>query len=561
MYQNNYFHKSFINLVGAIKESGSTSALAPGQIGFASAKTWDLIGTGSASFATHPEFYLTQGSLYKNDKIGKFAGGYAESEKSKKINGKYITKFTKFSPVAEKQHVVQIGYNGSADCACPSFEKDKTYYLRIEVKGSAVLRTYTRNVYRTLSVYTGCPSSNCPASACAETTDPYKVFEEFAKQIMVEPEIKHFLKEVKVVKAGQTSISGVTINIYRATRTCDTGLLEDYAAVKAVFPTATVYSSTAKTVTYEVRKTGGAPSNDGGLGITWALADVMYKASKKICITLPLKENGDSNLSDITSFYSGNALISGIALYDEETTTTTTTTSSTTSTTQPGTSYAGCSETLQATLYSVNDVDIICEGVDVAEFEMPTSYKGYTWETCPCAVTSSSDSCVGLRLVAKKTVDLMDSFSNGSFSPSDHVETEPLTIIASFVDMDGGTCEYKTIPVTTLQNPKVREGLGEFVARDMILSAAYDEEFFMEDSRMREVFEYPILNAVDRQATYVKYQIAHVIPTQIGPSGNVGQDRFLYNIYVKSGVNASTFETWMNNYLSTTGTGVSLETL
>lgn len=564
MYPVNYFHKSLLNLSGAIKESGTTENLVPGQIGFASAKTWNLIATGDADYADHPEIYLVQGSLFKNDKIGKFHGGYTESVKSRKINGKYITSFTKFSPVAEKPHVIQVGYNGSTDCVCPSFEKDKTYWLRLEVKGSAVLRTYNRNIYRTIGVYTGCPTSSCSDVACAETADPKKVFEKFAEQILQEPEIRHFLKEVKVVTSGQNSVTGTTINVYRATRSCDLGLIEDYAAVKAVFPTATVFSSTAKTVTYEVRKTGAAPSNNVGLGITWALADVVYKAQKKICITLPLKDNGASNLSDVTSFYSGNALVTSIALYDENTTTTTTTTSttSTSTTTQAGTSFAGCTETIQATLLSSNEVDLVCEGVDSAVFEMPQGFKGFVWEDCPCeTVTENTDQCVGLRIVAKKSTELTDVFKNQSFSVYDHVETEPLVLYASFVNQHGDACAYESIKVSNIQMPKIREGLGEFAVRDLIVSAMYDNHYFTEDTRIREALEYPFLDAVDRTANYVKYQIAHLVPTGIGPSGNVGQDRFLYTIWVKDGVDASSFENWMSAYLTSAGTGVSLQVL
>lgn len=564
MYSTNYFHKTFVNLLGAIKTSGSTADLVPGQLGFASAKTWNLIATGAADVATHPEIYFVQGSLYKNDKLGKFHGGYAESVKSRKINGKYITHFTKKSPVSEKPHVVQVGYNGNVDCVCPSFEKDKTYWMRVEVKGSPVLRTYNRNLYRTIGVYTGCATSSCTDVACAETADPKKVFEKFATQILQEPEIRHFLKEVKVVTAGQTSVTGTTINVYRATKSGDIGLIEDYAAVKAAYPTATVYSATSKSVTYEVRKTGSAPSNSSPLGLTWALADVVYKASKKICITLPLKSDGSSNLNDVQTFYSRDALISSISLYDEGTTTTTTTTSttSTSTTTQAGTSYVGSTETLQATLLSKNEVDIVAEGVDSAIFELPATFNKVSWEDCPCESTSDNlDQCVGLRLVAKKSTEVTDSFKNQSFSQFDHVEVEPITIVVSFVNQEGEACGYESIKVTEIQQPKIREGLGEFVVRELIKSEMYNNNFFTEDTRLREALEYPFLDAIDRSANYVYYEIAHSVPTGIGPSGNIGQDRYLYKVFVKEGVDASTFEAWMAAYLSSAGTGVSLQTL
>jgi hypothetical protein len=213
-------------------------------------------------------------------------------------------------------------------------------------------------------------------------------------------------------------------------------------------------------------------------------------------------------------------------------------------------------------LLSDNEVDLVCEGVDVAQFTFPQSYDGYAWEDCPCeTVTVDADQCVGLRLVAKKSTEITDQFSNASFDPMDHVETEPIKIIVSFVNMFGEACEFASMPVTEVQQPVIPEGLGELALRELIQSAMYQQDFFTGDTRIREVIAYPYLQAIDRTKTYVIYTIAHTIPTGIGPSGTIGQDRFLYRIFVESGKDASTFETWMSNYLSSAGTGVSMETL
>lgn len=568
----NHFVKSFINLVGPIKTSGSTVDVTAGQLGFASAKTWQLINTGAASVATHPEVYLVQGSLYKDDQLGKHFkdrashGGFKESVKSRKINGRFITWFAKHNPVNEKQHVVQIGYNGSVGCACPEFEKDKYYWIRVELKGSPVLRAYTRNLYRTIGVYTGCAASDCADVACAESADPKKVFEAFAQGIKNDPELHHFLKEVKVVTEGTSSLTGTEFGIYQASR-CDDGSIKAIAEVAAVYGNdVKLVSHSGSTSTYEITKSGAAPSDSVPLELTWVKIDTVYKVTKKICLTLPLKADGSSNLSDVQSFYSANAKISNITLYDEGTTTTSTTTSTTTTststTTVAGTSYVGCTETLQADLLSDNYVDIVCEGVDTAVFSYPVSYEGYSWEDCPCdEVADNVDQCVGLRLVAKKISELTDTFGDASFDQFDHVEFEPVKIIVSFVDMHGETCDFKALPVTEIQQPAIRQGLGETVVRSLIQSAMYEQEYFTQDTRLREVIQYPYLEAVERGAKYVTYYLAHTVPTGIGPSGSIGQDRFLYKIFVKQGVDASTFETWMTNYLNSAGNGVTMQVL
>lgn len=583
MYFSNHFHKAFINLVGNVLQSGTTADLTPGQLGFADAKTWDLVAVGAASVSTHPLVVLCQGSLYQNDKLGKFHGGYQESVKSRPINGRLITKFTKFIPRDEKAHVVQIGYNGNVDCACPEFEKDKTYYLRVEVKGSPVLRTYTRNLYRTFGVYTGCPTSDCPDVACTESADPKKVFEEIARMINEDPEIAQFLKEVKVVTQGTTSITGVTVYTYRGS-VCDEGNIRAISQVLAAEPDAKLISRSGNSSTYEVKVIGSASAPDdldsGELDcgdLEWTLYNVSYKAEKVICLTLPLKSNGASNLSDVQSMYSGDDkfVVGSIVIGDGDcstttTTTTTTTTSSTTSTststttstTEAGTSYVGCTETIQATILSDNEVDLVCEGVDSAVFSMPQSFNGVMWEDCPCCDPADDvDQCVGLRLVAKKSTEITDQFSNCSFDPMDHVETEPIKIIVSFVNMFGESCAFRSLPVTEIQQPVIPEGLGEFALRELLLSASYQQDWFNGDARMREVLSYPYLDAIDRTAKYVIYIIAHTIPTGIGPSGTIGQDRFLYRVFVEQGIAATTFESWMAAYLTSAGTGVALETL
>lgn len=577
MYFSNHFHKAFINLAGAIKQSGTTADLIAGQIGFADAKTWSLIATGAADVADHPLVVLTQGSLYLNDKIGKFHGGYQESVKSRPINGRLITSFTKFVPRDEQSHVVQIGYNGAVDCACPEFDKDRTYYLRVELKGSPVLRTYTRNLYRTFGVYTGCPTTDCPDVTCAESADPKKVFDIFATQIKEDPEIAQFLKEVRVVLQGQTSVDGDAVNVYQASR-CDEGGIRAFSEVAASYPTAKIYSRSGADTTYEIRTTGAAPTDNlGGTGLVWSLVDTVYLAKKVVCLTLPLKEDGSSNLSDVQTFYSGDTkfVANSIVLGDGDcttttttsTTSTTTTTSSTTSTTTtttaaPGSNFVGCTELIQATIYSDNEVDLDCEGQDIAVFSMPQSYNGYMWEECPCCnPVDVVDQCVGLRLTAKLSTEITDQFSNCSFDPMDHVETEPIKIIVSFVNEFGEACTFKALPVTEIRQPVIPQGLGEFALRELLLSASYQQDWFTGDPRLREVIQYPYLDAIDRTKKYVIYTIVHQIPTGIGPSGTIGQDRFLYKIFVEEGVSAATFETWMTNYLTSAGTGVVMETL
>ena len=95
------------------------------------------------------------------------------------INPKYVTRFYRVDPCAPQQHIVHVGVTpytlnqGIANC-CHDFYCDETYYLRLDVKGSPVLRYLTRNAYWTADYYTGCcPPVDCNAATCDRTkVDP-----------------------------------------------------------------------------------------------------------------------------------------------------------------------------------------------------------------------------------------------------------------------------------------------------------------------------------------------------------------------------------------------------
>jgi hypothetical protein len=67
----------------------------------------------------------------------------------------------------------------------------ETYNLRVDIKGSPVLRTLTRNTYYTAAAYTGC----CPADAIApEAVNPLIVYVNWAYQLLNSPLINPFIQ-------------------------------------------------------------------------------------------------------------------------------------------------------------------------------------------------------------------------------------------------------------------------------------------------------------------------------------------------------------------------------
>ena len=58
---------------------------------------------------------LAAGSIYQNDKIGPFHGGYTESNKSKEINPRYVNKFYRVDPCLPQNEVLHIGNTAWTD--------------------------------------------------------------------------------------------------------------------------------------------------------------------------------------------------------------------------------------------------------------------------------------------------------------------------------------------------------------------------------------------------------------------------------------------------------------
>jgi hypothetical protein len=160
---------------------------------------------------------LVAGSLYQNDKIGPFHGGYQESSKSKIINPKYITAFYGVPPCTPQQATISIGVTDDTEtdpATTPSCAKDficgNNYYLRVDLKGSPALRFLSRNSYYTAMAYTGC----CPTLAEGETppaVDPTTVYIAWANALMNSPLIAPFI-QIAIYDTTGAVVDGVAYN-------------------------------------------------------------------------------------------------------------------------------------------------------------------------------------------------------------------------------------------------------------------------------------------------------------------------------------------------------------
>jgi hypothetical protein len=196
-YFNHAFQKAFVGTSAYTSLDGGVlgtpdNVLTTGEFAFVDSKTWEVQPTVAGTIAC--PLVLAAGSLYQNDKVGPFHGGYQESNKSKTINPKYISRFYRVDACTPQNAQVTVGSNqdnggGPANCE-KSFFCGETYYLRIDVKGSPVLRTLSRNTYYTADAYTGC----CPEDAIAPVAvNPLIVYANWAYNLVNSPLISPFI--------------------------------------------------------------------------------------------------------------------------------------------------------------------------------------------------------------------------------------------------------------------------------------------------------------------------------------------------------------------------------
>ena len=197
-YFNHAFQKAFVGTDGFTALDGGklgspNNVLATGQFAFVNPTTWDIQPIAFVPGSDPCPLILAAGSLYQNDKIGPFHGGYQESNKSKVINPKYVSRFYRVDPCEPQKAQITIGTNQvdfeTASCL-KTFYCGETYYMRMDIKGSPVLRTLSRNTYYTADASGGC----CPEDAVAPVpANPLSIYGQWAYNFLNSPLIAPFV--------------------------------------------------------------------------------------------------------------------------------------------------------------------------------------------------------------------------------------------------------------------------------------------------------------------------------------------------------------------------------
>ena len=236
-YFNHAFQQTFVPTTGTIAAGTASSALNSLQLAMLSAETYQSIL--AAGLTANTKLLFGMGSPMKgaglSDTIGgnKFHGGYQESWKSKIIVPKYVRFIGHMPDVAAVQPSAVVTSAAPADNGCWDCDDVLAggYYkaMRIDLKGSPVLRALNRNHYKVVQFDGYC---NCTAGGYL---NPAVVYAEWAKQIVNDP-ITFDLIDVKV-EHDQAAGSFTTL--------IDTAAGTGGATVEAINATLDAYIGTA----------------------------------------------------------------------------------------------------------------------------------------------------------------------------------------------------------------------------------------------------------------------------------------------------------------------------
>lgn len=93
----------------ALANAVAPNTLGVGTYGFFNPNTYLSVNNASAEVVAGKPLIFAAASLFANDKIGPFHGGYKESNKSKMINPRFVHKFSKMTGAAPEQSIWHLG--------------------------------------------------------------------------------------------------------------------------------------------------------------------------------------------------------------------------------------------------------------------------------------------------------------------------------------------------------------------------------------------------------------------------------------------------------------------
>ena len=511
-YFNHAFQKTFVG-VNAASPMGEGytqlnqgvlgtpgNILATGQYAFVNPKDWKVQPTIYAGIGCC-NLILASGSLYANDKIGPFHGGYKESNKSKEINPKYVNKFY-FAPACPpSNNVIHIGYTPYTD------DQVLTLTTPFPVAGTNIADT----IYTDVKLGTNGSGSGFEATLTVSGGT---------------------VTAITITNAGTGYVAGDALNFLDANPVIEAELKAQLISDGGVitYPVFIIATVGAKAgcqkdflcgETYNLRlDVKGSPA----LRFLNHNAYLTVSAYTGCCpegTIVPVPVDGTIVMIEWASQIVNSPLISPFIL---------------------------------PVVVSENNKLWYKPGTDTTAYAAPAGYTiGGTWDNYVSAGHTLGQ-YAGLVLFGAY-VDTK--FGDCTFQVSDFYEKEPVRLYASETDLNGDPCAFSGICVVTECEGRQANGLGETVLRDVILSERYNQNFFSSDFRIREITQgNQLLSAINRSASYNRFYIQHNVPRFNNPTSTFDNDQYLLEVIVASDVTptdggqgqafATFVETWLD---------------
>ncbi len=480
-YFNHAFQKTFVGTNGFTglaegKLGTPGNILRGGQFAFVDAKTWNVLATDATPGCCN--LVLAAGSIYDNDKIGPFHGGYLESNKSKEINPRYVNRFYRVDPCQPSANVIHVGKTPYTD--------NRALSLAITNDGANIED----------GVYTDIPLTDTSAPTGSGLIATITV-------------VGGVVTYVAITNGGTGWVTGDVVTTVDELLPSDGGVVTN--------PTFTV--------------TAGVGAN----------CCVPFYCGETYSLRLDVKG------SPALRYLNHNAYLIADA-------------------------YTGCCPEgsitpveVDSTLVYINWANAIVRSPLINPFILPVviDEAGIAWYapgTSPAFLAAFSvdtwdhyispghtDGACGGMVLNGAYVDTK--FGDCTFQISDFYEKEPVKLYASLVDLNGDPCEFESLCVVTECASQQAMGLGESVARDVILSEAYRQNFFATDLRIREITQgTSVWNYINRSQLYTRYYLQHNVPRFNNPSSTFDNDQYLLEVITEGQVVA--FEEFVDTWLS-----------
>ncbi len=521
----------------------STTSLQAGELGIVISDTHKLADyDGASSLTNAPMFYLAQGSMYQSDKLGPHHGGYQETVKTKGINPKYISKLYKTVSSNAINEVVEV--IAGDDCAL--IECNKTYFLRLDAKGSPALRHLTHNAYVQAPAFTGC------CNAAGDNVDPAVVMLGWADYVNDHAPISPFvqakvLQDENFILATPITVAASGASVLTKSATALTHAIGDRLEFEMTAAPVTQGASSLEGYTFTIAGTGIVGTNDiFSVGMTLTGANVV--AGTKI-VRLVSGDGGSSSVFEVDTF---NPVATTVTITGEKLVT----------------AYAADAGTGTIDLLAAKDLYTSSATAITSNLNVASSTAIKVWREIKTASytvltgAAADKSRVKLELVSAYADT---QFGDCSFDPKDHFERQPIQIEASVVDESGNPCAVDCLSVSKAQSAQQGKGFGETVLRELILDKRYRQEDFKTDPRLREVLGDTILSDIGRTSKYSALYILHSVPRKSNPSGMMDSDQYLVKLvfpdasYADSSV--AELEAWIEKACANANNDITFEAL